>query len=73
MKKNENKHIMAIFIGVYILLIIYTIFIQMSMKDKEAYINGLRSQKAVCDGQLETVKQDYRKLTEELEKLKGDE
>ena len=62
----------AILIG-SIILVMCIIGMRISINNKQDYIDAIRSQKAVCDGQLETVKQDYRKLIEELEKLKGDE
>lgn len=36
------------------------------INDKTAYINGLLSEKAICEGKLDTITQDYEKLVGEI-------
>ena len=72
MTLEQAKRTIIIFIIIYVILIIYVVFLKISINDQNNYINGLRSQKAICDGQLEMVKQDYRRLFDEFEKRKGE-
>ena len=37
------------------------------INDKTAYINGLLSDRAICNGKLDSITNDYEKLSEELE------
>lgn len=66
---NRKIVILGIIIFIETLWILANIF---TIDDQKKYIDGLRNQKGICDGQLEIVKQDYRRLFDELEKIKGE-
>ena len=67
---NNRK---IIILGIIIFIeTIWLIANAITMDDQQKYIDGLRNQKGICDGQLEMVKQDYRRLFDELEKLRGE-
>ena len=40
------------------------------INDKNAYINGLQSDRTVCNGKLDTIIQDYSKMENELREYK---
>ena len=37
------------------------------INDKNAYINGLQSDKNICNGKLDTIIQDYERLSGEMD------
>jgi hypothetical protein len=37
------------------------------INDKTAYINGLLSDRAICNGKLDSIIQDYEKLSGEID------
>lgn len=71
-KEDKIKLTIISLLVACIFLLTCVIGMSVSIADKNAYINGLLSDRAICEGKLDTVKQDYEKLTEELEKLKGE-
>lgn len=72
MKKINNQEIIRFTIILLTIVVTFELFIIFEevniINDKTAYINGLLSDKKICNGNLDAVKNDYIKLDEELKK-----
>ena len=66
--ENKTKAIITILL-LMILLEAFCICLAVDIiNDKNAYIRGLQSDRNVCNGKLDSIKQDYERLSEEVGK-----
>lgn len=66
MKEEKSRYLT---ITLILLLLLSMFFIILSIEvinDKNAYINGLLSDRAICNGKLDNIKNDYGKMEDEL-------
>jgi len=84
MEKREINRFLIISLGIACLFELFLITGAIDIiNDKTAYINGLLSDRAMCNGKLDSLKHDYRKMEDELKEyqekygelvgLKGDD
>ena len=66
--KNNWEIIMFILIIISVIMFLLDILFISIINDKTAYINGLKSDKTLCNQKYEELLQDYEKLEKEIEK-----
>ena len=73
----ENKRIIIIILLILMLFEGLAICLGVDIiNDKNAYINGLKSDRTICNGKLDDITQDYAKMENELKEYQrkyGDE
>ena len=71
MNKTEAKRFLIITLGIACLFELFMILGMIDIiNDKTAYINGLQSDKAICNGKLDSIIGDYAKIEKDLKEYK---
>ena len=68
MNKNEAKNFIIISLGVACLFELFLFIGALDLiNDKTAYINGLLSDRKICNDKLDSITNDYEKLSGEID------
>lgn len=71
MNKIEAKNFIIISLGVACLFELFLFIGALDIiNDKTAYINGLQSDRAICNGKLDSLIGDYAKVENDLKEYK---
>lgn len=70
MKEERTRFIIITLIVLCLILLFITCLAIDIINDKNAYINGLLSDRSICNGKLDSIKGDYAKLDNELKEYK---
>lgn len=71
MNKKEINKFLILTLGVACLFLLFLFLGAMDIiNDKNAYINGLQSDKAICNGKLDSLIGDYAKVENDLKEYK---
>ena len=62
--KNNSEILMIIFMLAFVIMLMINILFVNIINDKNAYINGLKSDKTLCNQKYDSLVQDYEKLEE---------